>query len=323
MEEAAIENVFAADLPGEVRARLAEVGPRVGDFLTRLLETRPGCPGVAFITSGRTSVPLERKSVRFIVNISSGARGAGLAEALMVEHGWACILLHHDHAARPFRRKVDALTDEALFQRLRPTPQGRETRAEVVIETAGANFAKTRDLLLRIPFNTVMEYLYLLREVSRAVSAHAGFADRPLLCFAAAAVADYYVPLARQAAEKISGGEGLVLRLENVPKMLGVLKKSWLRRPQAAVPGKVVRQPYLVSFKLETNEAEMRTKSVKNLRQYANDAVVGNILHNYHEMVWIYTHDGDDHNPLWVKKEPGRTIESYLCDFFISKVKDH
>ncbi|CCW64342.1 unnamed protein product [Phytomonas sp. EM1] len=118
--------------------------------------------------------------------------------------------------------------------------------------------------------------------------------------------------------------------------MLHALKTSWLRRqkrsegsvegettPSPDSTGAVRPQPYVVSFKLETDEAEMRVKSVKNLHKYQSDAVVGNLLHNYREKVWIYTHDGDDHHPLCVEKSPGKTIESYLCDFFIAKALEN
>ena len=40
-----------------------------------------GAAGFALVTSGGTTVPLERRTVRFIDNFSSGNRGAALTEA--------------------------------------------------------------------------------------------------------------------------------------------------------------------------------------------------------------------------------------------------
>lgn len=51
----------------------AEVAEQVADFVSRFLRT--SVP-VVVVTSGGTTVPLERRCVRFIDNFSAGTRGA-------------------------------------------------------------------------------------------------------------------------------------------------------------------------------------------------------------------------------------------------------
>ena len=55
-------------------AALAAVERRIGAFAARRDAAR--ARGVALVTSGGTTVPLERRTVRFIDNFSSGNRGA-------------------------------------------------------------------------------------------------------------------------------------------------------------------------------------------------------------------------------------------------------
>ncbi len=56
---------------------LPAVATDVSAFIER--NAAAGRP-VAIVTSGGTTVPLERRTVRFIDNFSTGARGAAMAE---------------------------------------------------------------------------------------------------------------------------------------------------------------------------------------------------------------------------------------------------
>lgn len=310
----------------------ADGGSNGGGWITSAAAALTAPPaGVAFITSGGTTVPLERRPVRYLTNFSSGGRGSFLTESL-AERGWTCVLLRHQQAVRPFRRSIDALSTEALFAMIeggssRSSGEGSAEEAEV--RRMAAIYRERSHALLEVSFDTVVEYLYLLRGLSRVLCGSGGrdgsgssatptpvtpplLLTRPLLFFAAAAVSDYYVPLAAMAADKISGGDGLTLRLENVPKTLGLLQDDWLRRS-----GSTDKAPLLVSFKLETCEAAMRTKAVKNLHQYGSDAVVANMLQTYKERVWVYVQGADDGLPTEVERTKDRTIEAALCDYFI------
>ena len=59
---------------------------------------------------------------------------------------------------------------------------------------------------------------------------------------------------------------GLHLDLQQVPKMLGVLRCSWA--PEA----------FVVSFKLETDEAILESKATGAMKKYGLNAVVANLL---------------------------------------------
>ena len=58
---------------------------------------------LAFVTSGGTSVPLEKNTVRSIENFSTGLRGARSAEYFL-RNGFAVIFLYRDKSIKPFKR---------------------------------------------------------------------------------------------------------------------------------------------------------------------------------------------------------------------------
>lgn len=59
----------------------AHVAERVREFGLR--HGTSSVPGIAVVTSGGTTVPLERRCVRFVDNFSSGTRGALSAEQFL------------------------------------------------------------------------------------------------------------------------------------------------------------------------------------------------------------------------------------------------
>lgn len=313
--QAEVETFYAENLTADARAALSGEKDRLLAFCDNLLRVHPDCPGVAFITSGGTTVPLEVNAVRFITNFSSGGRGAYFVETL-AERGWACVLMHHRTAVMPFRRVLDAMTTADLFEVVMPTCESSTTAAGAAAAAQMCKvYRRTKDLVHYIAFDTVVEYIYLLEVVSRTLcgsSLPRVLQQRPCLFFAAAAVSDYYVPLPKMSREKISGGDGLTLQLSNVPKVLLLVHDEWLHRsaPEA-------EQPFIVTFKLETSETAMRTKAIKNLHTYHCDVVVANMLQSYKKWVLIYTQGGDDSAPVLVKREANKTIESALCDAII------
>ena len=137
--------------------------------------------------------------------------------------------------------------------------------------------SKHRAALLELPFESVVEYLHLLRAVSLEL--------RPLgrraLVYLAAAVSDFYVPWEALAEHKIqsSARGALELRLEAVPKMLGLLRAAWA--PEA----------YVVSFKLETSAALLHDKAGRALEKYGMDCVVANLLETRKREVQLFVRD--------------------------------
>ncbi|KAJ4761567.1 phosphopantothenate-cysteine ligase-like protein [Rhynchospora pubera] len=96
--------------------------------------------------------------------------------------------------------------------------------------------------------------------------------------YLAAAVSDFYVPWESMAKHKIQSASGpLDMRLNQVPKMLSVLRKEWA--PAA----------FCASFKLETDPDIIAQKADAALKKYGMHVVVANLLANYKEEVVVVT----------------------------------
>lgn len=230
---------------------------------------------VVLITSGGTTVPLEKQTVRFIDNFSAGTRGATSAEYFL-DAGYAVVFLHRQFSLLPYSRHYSHATD-CFLDFLEQGPPG--TRA-VVAKPAFADkmwsvlqkyqSARGRDLLLTVPFVTIGDYLHELRAIARLM--HRLGPDG--LLYLAAAASDFFLPQDRMAEHKIQstdaadpvvnrGGGGeeefdnfdsttkvprskrLVVDLDPVPKFLKNLVDGWA--PQCMI----------VSFKLETDPGKL------------------------------------------------------------------
>jgi len=78
---------------------------RVRAFVSRVAAA-PGARA-ALVTSGGTTVPLERNTVRFLDNFSGGLRGAASAEQLL-RRGYSVLLLRRTGSVAPFARHFGA-----------------------------------------------------------------------------------------------------------------------------------------------------------------------------------------------------------------------
>jgi phosphopantothenate-cysteine ligase len=168
--------------------------------------------------------------------------------------------------------------------------------------------AKKGNLLLLLPFTTVNDYLWYLRELAilmQPLQANALF-------YLAAAVSDFFVPADRMVEHKIQSSEdyhvkkqsngtddpeertpaahmeggSLVIDLDPVPKFLKLLVDEW--SPHAMI----------VSFKLETDSALLATKSKGALEKYSHHLVIGNLLNTRkYEVLFVSKIKGED----WVR----------------------
>merc|ERR1712000_212563 len=110
---------------------------------------------VVLITSGGTTVPLEKQTVRFIDNFSAGTRGATSAEYFLKE-GYAVIFLHREFSLVPYARHYSHATTGSYLDFLEEDGQGgirsredvREKMAEVLrlIGTPGTRACCSRSL---------------------------------------------------------------------------------------------------------------------------------------------------------------------------------
>ncbi|CAJ2503450.1 Uu.00g108440.m01.CDS01 [Anthostomella pinea] len=157
---------------------------------------------VVLITSGGTTVPLEKQTVRFIDNFSAGTRGATSAEYFL-EAGYAVIFLHRQFSLLPYSRHYSHSTDcfldflyEGADGSVVANPAHQEKMMRVLRKYTDA---KRRNTLLMLPFVTITDYLHELRAVAQLM--------RPLgpngLLYLAAAVSDFFVPPERMAEHKI------------------------------------------------------------------------------------------------------------------------
>ncbi|VEU33410.1 unnamed protein product [Pseudo-nitzschia multistriata] len=142
--------------------------------------------------------------------------------------------------------------------------------------------------ILTIPFRSVEDYLAKLQLSSESLRNSQALA----IFYLAAAVSDFYVPLAERSQHKIQsrsipdknsgsalskekGNECLNLKLWPVPKVMGLLRSKWA--PDA----------FICSFKLETDKAILRQKAEGAIDKYGCHVVIGNLLATRHDQVWI------------------------------------
>ncbi|PUZ50333.1 hypothetical protein GQ55_6G051400 [Panicum hallii var. hallii] len=304
--EEAAEAFFRAAPPLRDRDRVAA---SVADFVARHSAgsgDASGPAGVICITSGGTTVPLEQRCVRYIDNFASGQRGAAATE-YFVNAGYAVIFIHRRGSKQPYCRFLPEDSFLDLFE------LGEDSEIQVpqshsaVVKAAISNYRKAIDegLLLKLPFTTIFEYLQLLQMVATSMNClgHRG------MFFLAAAVSDFYVPWESMAKHKIESAVGpLNMQLNQVPKMLFILRKNWA--PSA----------FCVSFKLETDPNILLQKAEMALKKYGMNVVVANELANYKDVVVMVTSSGRTTVSRSSKEED---LEEQLTELLVKMHSEH
>jgi phosphopantothenate-cysteine ligase len=248
---------------------------------------------VVLITSGGTTVPLEKNCVRSIDNFSSGTRGAWSCEEFLTRHErYDVIFLTRDGSAQPF---VSDFQDVLFGEREDPTYLHR--CVEKVMEYChGPRF-------LRVEFRTVFEYLSLLRLMSN----HLKPLGQRVVVYLAAAVSDFYVPEEWLPTNKIqSRGDEMRIELSKTPKALGVIRHVWLPRAM------------IVSFKLETDESILLDKARAAVESYDVDCVVANLLQTRKDVVQLVR---ANQPPLVLRRDSsfeGARIETKLIQTLVT-----
>ncbi len=168
------------------------------------------------ITSGGTTVPLEEKTVRFIDNFSIGTRGSISAEQFL-NNDYAVIYLYRKRSLAPYERKLNNLN---IFDLIKFSDDSSETFefedsvSENMINTlAKYKSIKQKNLLLKIEFTSLFEYLAFLEFICKAISP----LGKNALAYLAAAVSDFYLPKSEMPTHKIqSNVNGLELKLKKL-----------------------------------------------------------------------------------------------------------
>lgn len=271
---------------------------------------------VALVTSGGTTVPLEKQTVRFIDNFSAGTRGATSAEYFL-EAGYAVIFLHRQFSLLPYSRHYSHSTNCFLDFMTHNEAGAVVVESEYQQQMAGVlnryKKAKQENTLLLLSFTNVNEYLWSLRELAIQM--------QPLgasgLFYLAAAVSDFFLNADRMVEHKIQSseefnhatanggtdlppaahmeGQRLIINLDPVPKFLKQLVDRWA--PQAMI----------ISFKLETDPSLLAKKAHQALEKYSHHLVIGNMLNTRKwEVLFVSAKEGE----RWIRVPRGRRTKS-------------
>nr|CDS26441.1 yil083c protein [Hymenolepis microstoma] len=257
---------------------------------------------IACVASGGTTAPLEKNTVRFIDNFSTGSRGAVSAEYFLYQN-YAVIFFFRRNSMIPFTNRccppggscsstldswfdLDATAQSTSSEPLKLNPTFAHRIAGVV-----RNYAKLRDRLLLVNFTTVEEYLVKLRWLCRLLSQE-DICQNGSLLYLAAAVSDFFVPREVIPQHKLHAGDevkdertrgsfkcepdgSLTIRLAPVPKILGLIVSKWAPRTM------------VVSFKLETDPKVVLERAKSAMQHYGTHVVIANLLDTRKHEAWI------------------------------------
>lgn len=184
---------------------------------------------LAVVTSGGTTVPLERTAVRFLDNFSTGTRGAISAETFLTYHErngggeedrYAVIFLSREGSKQPFARHI---TVPKILNSC-DLSSGSVAFYHPPMANALSDMKRMRDRLFVIHFRSVQEYLSDLRSIAKMVEPF----GKSVLFYLAAAVSDFFIPDYLLPAHKIPSDDGnITIHLQKVPKCLGLLSQKW------------------------------------------------------------------------------------------------
>lgn len=290
-------------------ADLESIKQQVEEFCLRHLEHGFDSSKFVLITSGGTSVPLEKNTVRFIDNFSKGTRGASSAEKFL-NSNYAVIFLHRNQTSEPFLRH---LNHKLVFETLSECLLTEEDDDKLALEPMHnllddmkdlfRSYRENKDRLLSIKFVDLDEYIHYLHQISMVMNQ---LAPRSVF-YLAAAVSDFYIPPNNLVTHKIDSKEPLKLTLQLVPKFLHPLIKYWAPRA------------YVVSFKLETDPNKLVEKSQKALSGYGHKLVIANELKTRTERVLLVDRKEVEEILLRNQNPPIKEIETAIVRELIQK----
>jgi phosphopantothenate-cysteine ligase len=234
------------------------------------------------ITSGGTTVPVERNTVRFIDNFSTGLRGARLAEYFLEQPDYKVLFIHRKGSSFPYLHRLLNLDHPV---------SAIDSLLDADRSALWPGRLRDSNRFLAVPFTDVFEYILLLRKAAHACRV---LQSRALLCLAAA-VSDFYVPVVSMPNHKLksrSASGDMCLQLANVPKTLELVKKRWCK------------DCFVLSFKLETDPIILEQKALDSFRLNHVDAVLANLLSSRYSEVTILYEGGSRVERL--RKESGQ-----------------
>lgn len=251
---------------------------------------------IVLVSSGGTTVPLERHTVRYLDNFSAGTRGSSSTEYFL-KIGYVVIFLYRYKSLEPFTRHF---ASENILDWL-TVSSSSETQINVRSYKVSSllpvlnEYKKATDTgsLLMIPYTSLADYLWLLRSACESLAT----LNRKAMLYLAAAVSDFYIPQDKMPTHKIqSDGGPPNISLHLVPKILEPLVSLWV--PNA----------FVVSFKLETDSTILISKAKGALKKYHHKLVVGNLLQTRKHHVVIVT-ENEEYDIKLTNEEQLQNIE--------------
>lgn len=262
----AARQVAASQDPSHSAEALNSKKQQMSSFIANVTSRR-----LAIVTSGGTTVPIERKTVRFIDNFSTGLRGARLAEYFL-EHNYCVLYIHRKGCSFPYLHRI--VNHANPIESLRTLNSSAHLVPEMITDESR---------FLAVSFEQVFEYILLLHHATIAARS---IKENCFICLAAA-VSDFYVPVDSMPENKIQSrdietdaSDNICIKLKQVPKSLELVKKRW---NHAA---------FVLSFKLETDEAELMRKATQSIQVNGVDAVLANALNKRYSEVHLVTDNG-------------------------------
>jgi phosphopantothenate-cysteine ligase len=230
---------------------------------------------LAVVSSGGTTVPLEKHTVRFLDNFSTGRRGAASAEYFL-ESEYAVVFLYRAGSLRPLQRRLAKLVTDPVTAlvsegHIKEGVASFRVTADAQAALVQYERALKEERVLEVPFCTVYEYAQYLELIA---SASAVF-ERNAILYMAAAVSDFYLRFEDFKSHKRTSDSALVLKLSCTPKLLDLLRELWA--PQA----------FVVAFKLETSMETLHERAQLTASRSGAHIMVANLLHERHHRVWI------------------------------------
>ncbi|CAF1319896.1 unnamed protein product [Rotaria magnacalcarata] len=144
---------------------------------------------IVLVTSGGTIVPLEKNTVRFIDNFSTGQRGAASVEYFLGRN-YIVLLFYRLSSTLPYQRHIKNIFDESS-----------QSNQNLYLN----QYHKHQKSLLLIPFQTVADYLTGLQQICCLLKPF----GRSALIYACAAVSDYYIPDDELTEHNFIGSKGI------------------------------------------------------------------------------------------------------------------
>ena len=243
---------------------------------------------VVLITSGGTSVKLEKNTVRSIENFSTGKRGALCAEEFLKQNYYV-IFLYRENSCLPF---IQHFTTQEFFQKSvveNDLFKLLDDFAEEIREYK-ILYDMYKDKIYFEHFTDVIEYLEKYEFMIKSLNK---FNERSLI-FLAAAVSDYYVPEEVMSTHKIqSSSENININLYPVKKEIYKIKDDW--NPKT----------FLISFKLETDYNMLIDKSLKSIQKGKSNFVIANLLQSRYDEVLLIS----EKEQIKIKKDDSKYIE--------------